>query len=89
MHSFYKNYWKQENKMPVYKYKTFEEADQALWNLNPDEIFFRKIHELFILAVKLNPVIYPRGVFKYKTFEEAQEQRLEWELRNAVYKKQS
>lgn len=87
MHSFYKNYWKQENKMPVYKYKTFEEADQALWNFDPDEIFFRKIHELFILAVKLNPVVYPRGVFKYKTFEEAQEQRLEWELRNAVYKK--
>ncbi len=75
--------------MPVYKYKTFEEADQALWNFNPDEKFFRKIHELFILAAKLNPVVYPRGVFKYKTLEEAQEQRLEWELRNAVYKKRS
>ncbi len=73
--------------MAVLKYKTFEDAEQALWNFNPDNDFFRKIHELFVLAAKLNPVIYPRGVFKYKTFEEAQEQRLEWELRNAVDKK--
>jgi hypothetical protein len=72
--------------MTVFKYKTFEDAEQALWNFNPDERFFRKIHELFFLAEKLNPVNYPPGVFKYKTFEEAQEQRLEWELQNAVDK---
>ena len=70
--------------MAVLKFKTFEDAEQALWNFNPDENFFREIHELFIFAAKLNPVVYPRGVFKYKTFEDAQEQRLEWELENAV-----
>lgn len=73
--------------MAVLKYKTFEDAEQALWNFNPDENFFREIHELFIFAAKLNPVVYPRGVFKYKTFEEAQERRLEWELQNALDKK--
>jgi len=70
--------------MAVYKYKTFEDAEQALWNFNPDESFYRKIHELFIFAAKLNPVNYPPGVYKYKTIEEAQKQRLEWELQNAV-----
>lgn len=39
--------------MPVYKYKTFEEADQALWNFNPDENYYYQIHQLFILVIKL------------------------------------
>ena len=74
--------------MAVYKYKTFEDAEQDLWNFNTDKRFFRKIHELFIFAAKLNPVNCPRGIYKYKTIEEAQEQRLEWELQNAVKRAQ-
>jgi len=72
--------------MPVYKYKTFQEAEQALWNFEPDESYYKKIHELFMMAHKINPIKYPAGIFKYKTFEKAQKQRREWELQNALKK---
>ena len=72
--------------MPVYKYKTYQEAERALWNFNPDKAYFKKIHELFIMADKMNPVIYPKGIFKYKTLDEAQKQRQQWEIKNALKK---
>ena len=86
MHSFYKNCWKQENKMPVYRYKTFEEADQALWNFDPDQNYFNQIHQLFIIADKLNAIKCQPGVLKYHTIEEAQEHRLDMEIKAAVAK---
>jgi hypothetical protein len=66
--------------MPVYKYKTFEEAEKALWNFHPDEAYFKRVATLWDFANKLAPIRYPHGIFKFKTIEEANKQREEWEL---------
>jgi len=73
--------------MPVYKYKTFEEAEKkALWNFKPDEAYFERVIKLFDLAQRLNPVRYPRGVFKYRTLEEANKQSEEWLMSHCLKK---
>jgi uncharacterized protein len=69
--------------MPVYKYKTFEEARQGLWCKEPDRAYFRELNSLFALADGLSPSKYPSGVFKYRTIEEANKERDEWDLSNA------
>ena len=66
--------------MPVYKYKTFEEAERVLWNFNPDEAYFKKVAELWEFANKLSSFRYPKGVFKFQTIEEANKHREECEL---------
>lgn len=66
--------------MPVYKYKTFEDAEKALWNFSPDEAYFKKVAELWEFANKLSSFRYPKGVFKFRTIEEANKHREEWEL---------
>lgn len=57
--------------MTVYKYKTFKEAEQALWNFYPDKAYYKKVCELFDFADRLSPIRYPEGIFKYRTIEEA------------------
>ncbi len=69
--------------MPVYKYKTFEDAEKALWCFNPDKEYFKRVAELWNFANKLNPVKYPKGIFKFKTLEEANRHREEIELAHA------
>ncbi|MBN2091163.1 hypothetical protein JW964_16240 [candidate division KSB1 bacterium] len=69
--------------MPVFKYKTFEEAERALWNFKPDEAYFKRVAELWDFANQLNPIRYPRGIFKFKTIEEANRHREEIELTHA------
>ena len=66
--------------MPIYKYKTYEEAERALWNFHPDEAYFRKVAELWDFADKLSPITYPKGVFKYRNIEEANKHREALEL---------
>jgi len=66
--------------MPVYKYKTFEEAEKALWNFNPDEQYFERVAELWEFADELCPISYPKGIFKFKTIEEANKHRQEIEI---------
>jgi hypothetical protein len=69
--------------MPVYKFKTFEDAERALWNFNPDEHYYHRVAELWDFASKLNPMVYPRGVFKFKTLEEANRHRENIEIEHA------
>jgi uncharacterized protein len=69
--------------MPVYKYKTFEEAKIALWCREPDRAYFTQLNSLWALADRLSPCKYPSGVSKYRTIEEAKKQRGEWDLSNA------
>ncbi|OQX95511.1 hypothetical protein B6I21_05030 [candidate division KSB1 bacterium 4572_119] len=70
--------------MPVYKYKSFEEAEKALWNFNPDEAYIDRVAELWDFADELNPIKYPRGVFKFKTIQEANKHREEIERAHAL-----
>ena len=69
--------------MPVQKFRTFNEAEKALWCFEPDEEYFRKLREMYSLARELNPIRYPQGVFKYRSIEEAQQQQREWEMEHA------
>jgi hypothetical protein len=67
--------------MSIQKFKTFEEAEQALWNYHPDKKYYEQVRELYKLFAKLNKFSYPKGIFKFKTFEEAEEHKM-----NAVIK---
>ena len=69
--------------MPIYKYKTFEEAQKALWNFHPDADYFKQVAELWDTADKLCPISYPRGIFKYRSINEANKQRKKWEIDHA------
>ena len=69
--------------MTIYKYKTFEEAERALWNFHPDETYFRKVAELWSFANRLSPVSCPTGIFKFRSLEEANKHRDQWELEHA------
>jgi len=72
--------------MPVQKFKTFEEAEKALWNFKPSiphDAHLARVAELWDFANKLNPISYPKGIFKFKTIEEANKHREEVELAQA------
>lgn len=72
--------------MPVQKFKTFEEASQALWNYKPDAEYYRQVRNLYKLYAKLSKFKYPHGVFKFKTFEEAEEHKIKVMLESALKK---
>jgi hypothetical protein len=65
--------------MPVYKYKTFEAAERALWTFRPDADTWQNIADLWAFADQLAPITYPRGIFKFRTIEEANRHRDEYE----------
>lgn len=69
--------------MPVYKYKTFEEAERALWNFSPNGEYYHRVSELWNFANQLNPIVYPSGVFKFKTLEDANRHRENIEIEHA------
>ncbi len=61
--------------MPVYKYKSFEEARKSLWNLNPGKKYYQTLSDFYELHAKLFKKKFPKGVYKYKSFKQAQKQR--------------
>ena len=69
--------------MPIYKYKTFEEAEKALWNFNPDKKYYDKVADLWDFANELSSISYPKGIFKFKSIEEANKHREEIEITHA------
>ena len=73
--------------MPVQKFKSFEDAEKALWNYEPDDAYFQRVRRLFEFAEKLNPIRCPHGIFKFKTIEEANRHREKWMLEQADRKR--
>ncbi len=64
--------------MPIYKYRTLEEAEKHLQELTPDP--WARLSK----AMKLSRTLRPRkpvgrGVIKFKTLEEANRHRERWE----------
>ncbi len=57
--------------MPVYRYRSFEEAERALWCYAPDEEYYRRVSRLFAFAFRLRTPVCRRGVFKYTGIDEA------------------
>lgn len=60
--------------MPVFKYKTFEEAERGLWNFHPDEKYLEGVALFWNFANSISKINYPRGVFKYKDIKQADKQ---------------
>lgn len=57
----------------IKKFKTFLEARMDLWEMNPDEKYYRRLKDFYGLAAKFRKKNnYPRGLFKFKTFQDAQ-----------------
>lgn len=69
--------------MPVYKYRSFEEAEKALWCLEPDEEYYRNASRLWEIA-DIIPHTCPKGIFKFRTIEEANKHRTDIEHKNAL-----
>jgi hypothetical protein len=70
--------------MGIEKFKTFEEAERALWCFKPDAEYYKRVAELWKAANRLCPPDFPSGIFKYRTIEEANKQKEEWILENAL-----
>ena len=57
--------------MPVYKYKSFIEAERALWNFHPDEKYLEGVAKFWRFAYELSPISYPHGIIKFKNIKQA------------------
>lgn len=56
--------------MTVKKYKTFKEAEETLWVLEPSAEYYQKLKELNLFWNKLNPNKVLKGIQKFKTYED-------------------
>lgn len=63
--------------MPVWKYRTLEEAERALWTTSDDPALPRRIRSHWRRSSP--PLAGPRGVLKYRTIEDANADREKWE----------
>ncbi len=70
--------------MPIQKFKTFQQAEEALWVMRPDENYYQKVSEHWEFANKVHPRFFPRGVFKFKTMTEANTHREAIDLKVAL-----
>jgi hypothetical protein len=62
--------------MPLYKYKSFEDARHALWNYNPGIEYYKRVARLFNLAFNLSPPRNKKGVFPFRNISEANTSRM-------------
>jgi hypothetical protein len=70
--------------VPLQKFHSHEEAEQALICPNPDSAYFERLIGLYELWDSLAPRTFPRGVFKYRAIEEADEESQRWLVQNAL-----
>ena len=56
--------------MPVVKFRTFEEAREALWSDVIDEAYLKRVADLWERSAKLHPKRFRPGVYKYRSIEE-------------------
>jgi hypothetical protein len=61
--------------MPVYKFKSLEDAENALWYNKVDSEYLKRLREFYELKSFLFKRKQPRGIYKFKTLEAAGEAR--------------
>lgn len=57
--------------MPVQKFRTLDEAREALWGEPGSAEHLRRVAWLWAFGRKLQPRRYPPGVHRYRSIEEA------------------
>lgn len=65
--------------MPVQKFRTFDEAREALWGEPGSPEHLRRVAWLWAFGRKLSPRRYPAGVHRYRSIQEAGRARERWE----------
>lgn len=50
----------------IKKYKTIQESNDPPWTLNPDEAYYAKINDFFLMIGKLSDFKVKRGIQKFK-----------------------
>jgi hypothetical protein len=69
----------EKNKMPVFRFKTHEEAQRSLWQKPGDPLIGPILRALWSVAAALaGDSVPPRGVFKFRSIEEANAHREAW-----------
>lgn len=68
--------------MPVEKFSSLTAAEKALWNFEPDEVYYNNLREFFKMATTLRPLKFPHGIYKYRSFKEAESDKEKWILDN-------
>ena len=72
--------------MAIQKFKTFSEAEKAIWNFSPDSDYYKNIRSFYRLFAKLSKFSYPKGVHKFRNLEEAEEHKMNVILNSAINK---
>lgn len=66
--------------MPVWKFRSFEEAERARWLPTADARLARRLRSLWRTSWEMaGRFSLPRGVFKFHSIEEANAHREAWE----------
>ena len=64
--------------VPVYKFRTFEEARQALWHDGLDKRYLQRVAKLWAFSARFKKPAFPPGVYKYRNITEASQEREHW-----------
>jgi hypothetical protein len=65
--------------MPVRKFRSIGEMEDALWHWPDDPLLITTIAELWEFSEVVCPRRFPPGVYRHRSIGEAQQLREEWE----------
>lgn len=57
--------------MTIQKFNSFEEAERALWDFNPQTEYYRRVAGLYEIAFRISPPQCRRGIIKFRSIEDA------------------
>jgi hypothetical protein len=64
--------------MPLQKFRSLEEAQDALWSEPSDPKHWAAVAQVWALAASIDRRRFPPGVYKHRSIEDANRQMDEW-----------